>query len=99
MTETTPEERAELQTEYMAENLALTAEQKPAVQAINLKYAQKIDVVYKTETAKLQRFRKMKSVTEEKDRELKKALTSEQYAQYEKNKEEMWEKIKERREN
>lgn len=38
----TPEERAEYQTDWMAENLALTSEQKTSVYRSNRKYAQQV---------------------------------------------------------
>ncbi|AYB29091.1 hypothetical protein [Chryseolinea soli] len=103
MTETTAEERAEMQTRNMTEKLSLRDDQKPTVQEINLRYARKMQSVYNAGGGKLQRFRKMKGVSEEKDGELKKVLDASQYAAYEKNKEEMKsaikEKAKEKRDN
>lgn len=96
MTETTPEERAEMQTQSMTEKLSLRDDQKPKIQEINLKYAKKMEAVYNSGGGKLQRFKKMKGVSEEKDDELKKALDASQYATYEKNKEEMKSAIKEK---
>lgn len=94
MTETTPEERAELQTENMAEMLSLTDDQKVKVEDINLRYARMMESAYRSGGGKLQRFRQMKSVSEEKDKELKKVLEPTQYATYQTHKEEMKERIK-----
>jgi hypothetical protein len=94
MTETTAEERAEMQTQNMSEKLSLREDQKPTVQEINLRYARKMQSVYNDGGGKLQRFRKMKAVSGEKDSELKKVLDASQYAAYEKNKEEMKRAIK-----
>jgi len=103
MTETTAEERAEIQTQNMIEKLSLREEQKSTVQEINLRYARKMESVYHAGGGKLQRFRKMKDVGGEKDVELKRVLDAAQYAAYEKNKEEMKsamkEKAKEKRSN
>jgi hypothetical protein len=49
MTQTTPEERAEIQTAYMKENLSLTDQQVPWISDINLRYARKILMRVKAE--------------------------------------------------
>jgi hypothetical protein len=103
MTDTTPEERAQMQTDYMKENLTLTEDQVPRVHEVNLKYSQKMQDAYNSGGGKLQKLKKMKGINQEKDKEIKRVLTSSQYATYEKHREEMKEKmrarIKERRKN
>lgn len=96
MTQTTPEERAEMQTEYMKESLSLTEQQVPKINEINLKYARKMQDAYASETRKFQRLKKLKRVSEEKDVELKKVLDSNQYETYARNKEAMKEKMRAR---
>lgn len=96
MSETTPEERAQMQTDYMKESLTLSDDQLPRIKEINLKYAQKMQDVYNSTSSKMQKFKQMKSIGQDKDKELKGVLNSTQYATYEKNKEEMKEKIKAR---
>jgi hypothetical protein len=96
MNETTPEERAELQTEYMKKSLMLSSEQEPKIHDLNLKYAKKMQDAYNTNDRKLQKLKTMKAVGSQKDQEIKSILNPEQYATYEKNKEEMKEKIRER---
>jgi hypothetical protein len=96
MNETTPEERAELQTNYMKESLALTSDQEIKIQDLNLKYAKKMQDVYNTPDRKFQKLKRMKGVSTEKDQEMKSILNPDQYATYEKNKEEMKEKMRSR---
>ena len=96
MNESTPEERAQLQTDYMKENLALTPEQEPKIHDLNLKYAKKMQDAYNTTDRRFQKLKKMKSIGDEKDQELKSVLNPDQYATYEKNKELMKEKMRAR---
>jgi hypothetical protein len=94
MKDTTPEQRAQFQTEYMKENLALSADQESRVHEVNLKYARKMQDAYNSPGKKMQKLKQMKALGEEKDKELKGVLDADQYATYEKNKEAMKEKIK-----
>jgi hypothetical protein len=97
MRETTPEQRAALQTSYMKENLALAEDQTPKVQEINLKYARKMQDAYNSTERKFQKLKQMKSINQQKDGEMKNVLSAEQYETYEKNKEAMRESVKEKR--
>jgi hypothetical protein len=94
MTDTTPEERAQLQTDYMKESLSLTGDQEAKVHGVNVKYAEKIQEAYEAPTKKQQKLNAMKRINAEKEAELKLILSVDQYATYEKNKEAMKEKIK-----
>ena len=96
MKSTTPEQRAQFQTEYMRENLALTPEQESKIQDVNLKYAKKIQGAYNQQGRKVQKMKKLKAISDEKDKELKSILNPDQYATYQKNKEAMKEKIREK---
>ena len=96
MNENTPEERAQMQTDYMTETLALTSAQVPTIHEVNLKYARKMQSAYNSGGGKLQKLKGMKRVGEEKDKELKSNLTEAQYALYQTNKEQMKEKIRAR---
>lgn len=96
MTSTTPEERAQMQTDHMKETLTLTENQVPQVHEINLKYARKMQDAYNGGGGRLQKLKRVKGVSQDKDKELKRVLTSTQYATYESNKEEMKEKMRER---
>ena len=96
MNDTTPEERAQMQTNNMKKTLSLTEDQVDEVSEINLNYARKIQNAYNTSGSKLKRLRKMKALGEEKDGVLKKVLTPTQYTTYRENKEEMKERLRER---
>ena len=96
MTETTPEERAQMQTDYMKETLSLSEDQEAKVHGINVKYAEKMQEVYEAPTSDEQKVKSMKRINGEKEAELKLILKPDQYATYEKNKEAMKEKVKER---
>src|SRR5688500_18371793 len=88
MNDTTPEERAQMQTNNMKETLSLTEDQVDEVSEINLDYARKMQNAYAS-GSKFQRLKKMKALAAEKDGVLKKVLTPTQYTTYQENKEEM----------
>ena len=96
MTETSPEERAQMQTDYMKETLSLREDQGAKVHGVNIKYAEKMQEAYEAPTKKQQKLQTMKRINAEKEAELKLILSVDQYATYEKNKEAMKEKIKAR---
>jgi hypothetical protein len=91
---TTPEQRAKLQTDLMKTKLQLNEEQTTKVGAINLKYAKQMEPVIKGSGGKLAKFREAKKVNEQKEAELKQVLTTEQFNTYEKAKEDMKEEMK-----
>lgn len=96
-----PEERAELLTEWMKDELLLDSNTVKSVYAINLKYAKKNMELMNSGGSKLSKFRKFRSSSKDKDEELKRVLSRDQYEVYQKRKEElreiMKEKIKERK--
>ena len=96
MTETSPEDRAQLQTDYMKESLSLTRDQETKIQDVNLKYAGKIQEAYEAPTKRQQKLKAMQGINVQKEAELKLILTPEQYVTYEENREAMKEKIKAR---
>jgi Spy/CpxP family protein refolding chaperone len=77
-----PEERAGKQTEKMKTELALTGQQYQQVANINLKYAQKNEVVAGSNEGTLRKINTFRSNRNQKDIEMKKILTTEQYAKY-----------------
>jgi hypothetical protein len=91
---------AELQTQMMKAQLNLTDEQVPQVYAVNLKSTQKLAAdMAKTKEAKgklkkAKGAKGMKSDMSEKDDEMKKILTSDQFAIYQKHQQEMQAEIK-----
>jgi hypothetical protein len=92
----TPEQRANMQTTMMTTKLGLDSATKMKVYDANLKAAKNMDPIIKGEGRRMSKMREMKSIEEQKDKDLKSALTPEQYKQYETMKEEMKEKMKEK---
>ncbi|PSL33288.1 hypothetical protein [Chitinophaga ginsengisoli] len=97
MQDKTPQERAKFQTEIMKSKLALDSVQLEQVEAINLKYALKNEPVIKSDDSKFSKFKQLKSSQKEKEAELKKILTAEQFKQYQAFQDEMKAQLKERR--
>jgi len=95
---TTPEQRAKMQTTMMVTRLSLDSGTQMKVYDANLKAAQKLDPILKSGAHKLGSLREIKVIERQKDRDLKSALSHEQYKQYETMKEEMKEKMKEKME-
>src|SRR5262249_29919163 len=93
---TTPEERAKVQTELMKTKLDLTAEQEPKVAALNLKYAEKSDPILKGSSGPFMKMRRLRKINAEKDAELKQVLTPAQYQKLQAAKEEMRQKFEEK---
>jgi hypothetical protein len=99
MKNTTPAERADLQTNFMVEKLKLSDQQVEPIRAVNLKYAEKTGEIYNSQKRKFRKLKEMRKMRENKDKELKTILTDEQYKMYEKNKNEMRERIKDKRQS
>jgi Spy/CpxP family protein refolding chaperone len=93
---TTPQQRADAQTEYMQSKLALTPDQTPKVAAINLEYAQQMEPILKGSDGPLVKMRAMRGIQDAKEGELQGVLTPEQFTQYQAVKEEMREKIEQK---
>ena len=93
---TTPAERAGMQTEFMQSKLDLTSDQKRAVTDLNLKYANKMEPVIKASAGPLARARQMREINQEKETELRGILSPPQWEKYEASRAEMREKFEER---
>ena len=79
-----PEEMAERQTNQMKEALALTAEQLPKVEALNHKYAKKLKDARDEADGDWESMRStMMEMMREKDGEMKKVLTTDQWTTFE----------------
>jgi len=91
------EERASVQEDFLAEKLSLTAEQREQVGQINRKYAREVDSILLSDDWRSKKARRFKSAMKNKDRELKTVLSKEQYEMYEKIREEMKQRLRERR--
>jgi Spy/CpxP family protein refolding chaperone len=94
---TTPEERAEFQTNRMKALLNLSDEQTEKVREIYLKYAKENQEVFNLKIPREEKKNKLRAIYDQKQNELKKILSEEQYEKYRSKKEEMKEQIKERR--
>lgn len=78
----TPEQRAAIQTEFMTAKIPLTPEQVPKVKAINLASAEKADPILKGDDGPLVKMRALKVLDEAKDSSLRAVLTPEQFVEY-----------------
>ena len=93
---TTPEQRAQFQTGLMKSRLKLDSVQTTKIAAINLKYAKKNDELMKGDERKFKMMRDMMAAQKDKDADLKKVFTDDQYKQYQAMEAEMKEKMKDR---
>lgn len=92
----TPEQRAQFQTEMMTSKLKLNTDQQTKVQAINLKYAKKMEPIIKGDAGRFQKFKQAKALLKDKDNELKAVFTADQFKQYLDFEAEMRQKVKEK---
>ncbi|RXK81445.1 hypothetical protein [Filimonas effusa] len=90
----TPEERAAMQTEWLKTKLSLSSEQETKVNEINLKYAREMDPVLKGSGGKLAKLKKAKAINDKKEAEYKTVFSSEQFATYQKLKSDMKDQMK-----
>ena len=93
---TTPVQRAKLQTALMKKKLNLARGQMKAVMGINLKYAQQMEPVIKGNGGKLKKAAQASAIDQAKDNELQSVLSPEQYQAYMASKEEMRQRMVEK---
>ncbi|MEA4852422.1 MAG: hypothetical protein VB126_13360 [Paludibacter sp.] len=77
------EERAKNLTEQMQKKLSLTDTQYQSVYTINLKYAKMNEQLKSSTESKMAKFKKFKSLQQNKSKELQTVLTKDQFTQYE----------------
>ena len=77
--------------------LNLSEEQKPEFEAITKKYAQEMKAMKDSGGGKLKKYRKFKSIQKNKNAEMEKLLSKDQYEAYLEKQEEMQKKMKEKR--
>src|SRR5215470_5987308 len=87
--DTTPKERAMAQTAMMKEKLALTDAQVPAVDALNLKYAERMEPIIKGSEGPFMKMRDARKVEQDKEAELKTVLSPDQFQKFQAAKEAM----------
>ena len=86
---TTPGERASLQTELMKSKLALTAEQTQAVADLNLKYANRMEPIIKGSSNSLSKMFQMRKINNGNETELKRILSPQQWEKFDASRDEM----------
>ena len=96
LTEEQKEEITKNLEEY-ATAINLTEEQKPKFEEITRKYAKQMKAVKDSGGRPMSKYRKMKSIREDKNAEMKPLLSKDQYNVYLEKQEEMQKKMKERR--
>ena len=77
--------------------LDLTDEQKTEFKAISQKYAKQMISVRDSDSSKMSKYKKVKSIRKNRNAEMKKVLTEEQYDAYLVKQEEIQKKMRERR--
>lgn len=79
----TPQERAKLRTEHMTKELALSPEQQAKVEAINLKYADRVEAVRaEREAERTAKRDAAEAMHAAHDAEMKAVLTADQYTKW-----------------
>jgi hypothetical protein len=94
LTDEQKEELAEKIEEYL-KALNLSEEQKPEFEAITKKYVKQMKAVKESEDGKMKKYRKVKTIRDNKNAEMKDLLSEDQYNFYLEKHEEMKEKMKE----
>jgi hypothetical protein len=93
---TTPAERAKVQTELMTSTLGLRPDQTSKVAAINRKYADQMEPIIKGSEGPLRKMRAARDIETAKEAELKQVLSPDQFQKLLASKEEMREKFEQR---
>tara|TARA_R110002050_G_scaffold300779_1_gene472601 strand:+ start:27034 stop:27402 length:369 start_codon:yes stop_codon:yes gene_type:complete len=92
----TPEERAQMQTEWMKENLQLHDSQLVKIEALNLEYALKMEKV-KSIQGRISQLKEARKISEEKDGKLKQIMDEGQLDTYLEKRKELRKKMGEMR--
>ncbi len=90
----TPEERAQMQTEWMKETLELNDGQVSKVDSLNLEYALKMEKV-KSVQGRISQLKEARGISEEKDGKLKQIMDEGQFETYLKKRKELRKKMNE----
>ncbi len=95
--DSTPEQRAKMQTEWMKTKLELNSSQAAQAYNLNLLYAQKNESVLKSSEGKLAKFKKLRPIQKEKDLALSKILNPDQYRKYQDLKDQLIQNLKDKK--
>jgi len=91
---TSPNQRAESQTRFMKNKLALSDEATSKVQTINLEYAEKIDPILKGSSIGIIKKHDIEKIQDQKDKALQQILTQQQFEVYNNSKDELTQALK-----
>ena len=94
--DTTPAERATVQTMMMKQKLGLTPEQLPSVKEINLEAATQMQPILTGSQGKLMKMRRAKEIESQRDSQLQGVVTPPQYQQWLAEKEAMRQKVEQK---
>lgn len=89
LAQTTPAERAGVQTHFMTQKLNLDSPTQNRIAAINLKYAELVEPVLHNDDSSFSKMLSIRSLQDKKDAELKSILTPAQYETYENARDEL----------
>jgi len=97
----TEEQKKEFKAKYEAnkQKLNLTQDQSKKVDAINMTYFEGLAELKASDASKLSKYRKFKSLSNDRDKQMKAVLNKDQYKIYKEQQEQMREDFKERRAN
>ena len=87
--ETTPLQRATVQTRFMQEKLGLTPETTHKINDINLAYAEKVEPILKGSSMLMIKVQSIKAILQQKDEILRGTLSPQQYEHYRDSKDEI----------
>jgi hypothetical protein len=92
-TSSTPEDRADKWDKWMKENLTLTSDQEVPAHDINLKYALQSEKLKADDGSRMEKLKKLKAIDADKDVDMKKVLTADQFKIYQDKKKEFQKKL------
>ena len=93
------EQQAEMKKnmEEFVKVLGLSEDQKPEFGAITKKYAKQMVALRDSEASKMQKYKKLQSISKNRNAEMKEILSKEQYDAYVEKQKEMQKKMREKR--
>ena len=97
--EMSQEQQAEMKKnmEEFVKVLGLSEDQKPEFGAITKKYAKQMVALRDSEASKMQKYKKLQSISKNRNAEMKEILSKEQYDAYVEKQKEMQKKMREKR--
>jgi hypothetical protein len=93
---TSPQQRAQFQTNLMKQKLKLNDEQVTNIAAVNMKYALRFQPIIKSDDSRFSKLRAAMALQEQKDKELQTIFTKDQYTAYKAFEQDLRNKLKKR---